>query len=82
LQAQVDDPVYFQAYHRTVEKERLYVRPEELVSWQHTGGFLVRARKRRKEGEGVRISVSRLQCKEGKTGDVFDAVKSVCSIWT
>jgi hypothetical protein len=52
------------------------------VSWQHTGGFLVRARKRAKEGEDVKISVSRLQCEEGKTGDVLDAVKSVCSTWT
>ena len=32
LQAQVDDPEYFQAYHQTVKVEDLYAKDEELVS--------------------------------------------------
>ncbi|KAK0366562.1 hypothetical protein LTR91_003321 [Friedmanniomyces endolithicus] len=68
LQSQVDDPEFFQPYHRTVREEDLYAKPEELVAWYLTAGFVARSGStpgsngRGKEGEGVVISVTKMTC--------------------
>ncbi|KAK5111130.1 hypothetical protein LTR62_005329 [Meristemomyces frigidus] len=63
LQSQVDDPAYFQSYHDTVKRENLYTKEEELVAWYRAAGFEAR-QGGGKEGEGVLISISRMQCKD------------------
>ncbi|KAK5676610.1 hypothetical protein LTS10_010911 [Elasticomyces elasticus] len=63
LQAQVNDTVYFQPYHETVKREGLYSKPEELVAWYQTAGFVARG-KGSKEGEGVLISTTRMECND------------------
>ncbi|KAK3619139.1 hypothetical protein LTR56_017617 [Elasticomyces elasticus] len=63
LQAQVNDLVYFQPYHETVKREGLYSKPEELVAWYQTAGFVARG-KGGKEGEDVLISTTRMECKD------------------
>ncbi|KAK0922605.1 hypothetical protein LTR91_004380 [Friedmanniomyces endolithicus] len=65
LQSQVEDPEFFQRYHRIVREEALYAKPEELVAWYLTAGFVARngnAGSRGKEGEGVVISVTKMTC--------------------
>ncbi|TKA82980.1 hypothetical protein B0A55_01559 [Friedmanniomyces simplex] len=69
LQSQVDDPVFFQPYHATVKQETLYSRPEELVAWYLTAGFVARGKAAGgsgKEGEGVVISVTKMACTDRK----------------
>ncbi|KAK5732942.1 hypothetical protein LTR17_010075 [Elasticomyces elasticus] len=63
LQAQLNDTVYFQPYHETVRRESLYSKPEELVAWYQTAGFVARG-KGSKEGEGVLISITKMECKD------------------
>ncbi|KAK5715551.1 hypothetical protein LTR15_010196 [Elasticomyces elasticus] len=63
LQAQVNDTIYFQPYHETVKRESLYSKPEELVAWYQTDGFVARG-KGSKEGEGVLISTTRMEYKD------------------
>ncbi|KAK4574378.1 hypothetical protein LTR86_002140 [Recurvomyces mirabilis] len=63
LQSQVDDPVYFQSYHDAVKREDLYEKPEELVAWYRATGFEARPGGG-KEGEGVLISISKMDCKD------------------
>ncbi|KAK5123309.1 hypothetical protein LTR85_002739 [Meristemomyces frigidus] len=63
LQSQVDDPVYFQSYHDTVKREGLYSKPEELVAWHLTEGFVARETNAEPFG-GVLISVTRMTCKD------------------
>ncbi|KAK3115256.1 hypothetical protein LTR53_005576 [Teratosphaeriaceae sp. CCFEE 6253] len=72
LQSQVDDPVYFQPYHATVKKESLYSKPEELVGWYQTAGFVSRGAGS-KEGEGVLISVTKMDCTD--RGQALDVLK-------
>ncbi|KAK1068376.1 hypothetical protein LTR12_013739 [Friedmanniomyces endolithicus] len=68
LQSQVDDREFFQPYHRTVREEGLYAKPEELVAWYLTAGFVARSGStpgsngRGKEGEGVVISLTTMTC--------------------
>ncbi|KAK4951322.1 hypothetical protein LTR10_010295 [Elasticomyces elasticus] len=66
LTAQVNDTVYFQPYHETVKRESLYSKPEELVAWYQTDGFVARG-KGGKEGEGVLISTTKMECKDRQT---------------
>ncbi|TKA32351.1 hypothetical protein B0A50_01457 [Salinomyces thailandicus] len=66
LQAQVDDPVHFQAYHEKVRREGLYEKPEELVAWWLSEGFVARdgdARATRGSG-GTLVSVTRMVAKD------------------
>ena len=62
LQAQVKDPVYFQSYHNTVKQEQLYAKPEELVAWYQTAGFIARRDSAPPYGGKVTVSVSKLAC--------------------
>jgi len=62
LQAQLNDPKYFQAYHETVKREKLYSRPEDLEAWFFRSGFVARNSNRQEGGGRVLISVSRLVC--------------------
>jgi len=73
LQAQVDDPVYFQPYHATVKRENLYSKPEELVGWYQAAGFVSRGAGS-KEGEGILISVTKMVCRD--RGKALDVLKS------
>ncbi|KAK0941902.1 hypothetical protein LTR29_006628 [Friedmanniomyces endolithicus] len=61
LQSQVEDPEFFQRYHRVVREEGLYAQPEELVAWYLSAGFVARPG-RGKEGEGVIISLTKMTC--------------------
>ncbi|KXT07419.1 hypothetical protein AC578_478 [Pseudocercospora eumusae] len=63
LQAQVDDPEYFQAYHRTVKTEDLYAKDEELVAWYQTSGFLARDQHATPFG-GCLVFLTKLVCKD------------------
>ncbi|KAK4547006.1 hypothetical protein LTR36_001226 [Oleoguttula mirabilis] len=63
LQHQVEDPVYFQHYHDTVKRERLYSQPEELVAWHLSEGFIARQINAEPFG-GVLISVTKMTCKD------------------
>jgi len=72
LQSQINDPVYFQSYHDTVKRESLYSKPEELVGWYLTAGFIARGTNAEPFG-GVLISVTRMVCKN--RADVLDFMK-------
>lgn len=58
LQKQVDDPIFFQAYHETAKKEALYAKDEELVAWYLTDGFMAREQHAKPFG-GNLISLTR-----------------------
>lgn len=58
LQKQIDDPIFFQAYHETAKKEALYAKEEELVAWYFTAGFIAREQDAKPFG-GNLISLSR-----------------------
>jgi hypothetical protein len=60
LQAQIDDPVFFQPYHELVRREDLYAKPEELVAWYLAAGFVSRQSGAQPFGGGVLISVSKM----------------------
>ncbi|KXT14672.1 hypothetical protein AC579_6402 [Pseudocercospora musae] len=63
LQAQVDDPEYFQAYHQAVKAEDLYAKGEELVAWYQTSGFLAREQHSIPFG-GCLVFLTKLICKD------------------
>ena len=68
LQRQVDDPVHFQSYHKRVKEEGLYEKPEDLVAWYLTDGFVARdGRASRSEG-GALISVTRMVARDREEG--------------
>ncbi|KJX98524.1 hypothetical protein TI39_contig407g00002 [Zymoseptoria brevis] len=50
LEAQVKDQEFFQAYQKTVEKEGLYSKEEQLVAWYRTDGFVAREKHARPFG--------------------------------
>lgn len=58
LQKQIDDPVFFQAFHETAKKESLYAKEEELVAWYLTAGFVAREQHAKPFG-GNLISLSK-----------------------
>lgn len=59
LQKQVDDPEFFQSYHKTVKNDGLYSKDEELVAWYFTVGFIAREQHALPFG-GALISVTNL----------------------
>lgn len=76
LQRQVDDPVYFQSYHHTVQAENLYEKPEELQACYLAAGFVTRegkAQGRGKVGEGVVVSITRME--SGKVDEVLATLR-------
>jgi len=68
LQAQVNDPKYFQSYHETVKREELYSKPEDLEAWYLKSGFVARSTSRQEGGGKTLVSVTRLVI-AGKAGD-------------
>ncbi|KYG45895.1 hypothetical protein M433DRAFT_154027 [Acidomyces richmondensis BFW] len=63
LQAQLEDPVFFQPYHDTVKREGLYRHPEELVAWYYAAGFVARGEHSERSLSAL-ISVSRMICSD------------------